>query len=183
MAKFPGPKLAALTFWYEFYFDVIRCGSYMNEISKMHLEYGPIVRINPYELHVADPDFIDILYPTVTKNVAKWSWSAGMFGNTEMTFRTISHATHRTRRGAISSFFSKASVRRLQPVIQSLVDKLCDKLKEKSDTGETVNMVHANVLEMENFSPWYYISAQKVSELSHLYVFSPMHLIFSNFNP
>lgn len=201
VAKFPGPKLAALTLWYEFYFDVIMSGSYMNEIRKMHLEHGPIVRINPYELHVADPDFIDILYPTVTKNVAKWSWSAGMFGNTEMTFGTISHATHRIRRGAISSFFSKASVRRLQPVIQSLVDKLCDKLREKSDTGESVNMVYAysalthdvvteycfsdcrNVLEMENFSPWYYISAQKVSELSHLVKQFPLLLPAMNCLP
>lgn len=40
VAKFPGPKLAALTFWYEFYFDVIRCGSYVYEIERMHKQYG-----------------------------------------------------------------------------------------------------------------------------------------------
>lgn len=40
ISKFPGPKLAALTLWYEFYYDVVRTGSYMAEIKEMHNKYG-----------------------------------------------------------------------------------------------------------------------------------------------
>lgn len=40
LAKFPGPKLAALTSWVEFYHDVIRRGQYTFEIIKMHEKYG-----------------------------------------------------------------------------------------------------------------------------------------------
>lgn len=40
IAKFPGPKLAAVTLWYEFYYDVIKNGRYMWEIEKMHEKYG-----------------------------------------------------------------------------------------------------------------------------------------------
>ena len=40
IAKFPGPKLAALTLWYEFYFDVVKRGRYTWEIGKMHEKYG-----------------------------------------------------------------------------------------------------------------------------------------------
>ena len=40
IAKFPGRKLAILTFWYEFYYDSIRSGAYVWEIEKMHREYG-----------------------------------------------------------------------------------------------------------------------------------------------
>src|SRR5436190_6362228 len=79
IAKFPGPKLAAATFWYEFYFDVIQSGKFTWQIQKIHQKYGmlkcklspsaasaaslkgamtgPIVRINPYELHIDDPEF------------------------------------------------------------------------------------------------------------------------------
>ena len=40
LAKFPGRKLAALTFGYEFYHDYIRGGLYVYEIEKMHQEFG-----------------------------------------------------------------------------------------------------------------------------------------------
>lgn len=40
LAKFPGPRLAALTYWYEFYHNVLRRGQYTFEIAKMHEKYG-----------------------------------------------------------------------------------------------------------------------------------------------
>ncbi len=40
IAKFPGPKLAAITSWYELYYDVIHKGKYLFEIEKMHDKYG-----------------------------------------------------------------------------------------------------------------------------------------------
>lgn len=40
VAKFPGPKLAALSLWYEFYYDVIGRGQYCFEIDKLHDLYG-----------------------------------------------------------------------------------------------------------------------------------------------
>lgn len=40
LAGFPGPKIAAATGWYEFYFDVIKRGKYIYEIEKMHRQYG-----------------------------------------------------------------------------------------------------------------------------------------------
>lgn len=40
LAKIPGPKLAALTSWYEFYYDVIKPGKYVWKIKDLHTEYG-----------------------------------------------------------------------------------------------------------------------------------------------
>ena len=40
LAGFPGPKIAAATGWYEFYFDIIKRGKYIYEIEKMHHKYG-----------------------------------------------------------------------------------------------------------------------------------------------
>ena len=40
IAGFPGPKLAAITYWYEAYYDIIGKGRYIFEIEKMHRKYG-----------------------------------------------------------------------------------------------------------------------------------------------
>ena len=40
LSKFPGPKLAALTRYYEAYFDVWQNGQYIYKIQEMHKQYG-----------------------------------------------------------------------------------------------------------------------------------------------
>ena len=40
VARFPGSKLAAVTGYYEVYYDVFKKGKYLFEIEKMHDKYG-----------------------------------------------------------------------------------------------------------------------------------------------
>src|ERR1700761_4503937 len=40
LAKFPGPKLAALTRWYEFYHDIIHQGCFIWKLQELHNQYG-----------------------------------------------------------------------------------------------------------------------------------------------
>ena len=39
-------------------------------------QLGPVIRINPYEVHIKDPEFHDVLYVGSTKGKTdKWRWS------------------------------------------------------------------------------------------------------------
>lgn len=40
IARFPGPKRAAIFGWYESYYDLVHKGKYLFEIEKMHDKYG-----------------------------------------------------------------------------------------------------------------------------------------------
>ena len=40
IASFPGPRFAALTFWNEFYYDVVCKGRYTWKIAEYHKRYG-----------------------------------------------------------------------------------------------------------------------------------------------
>lgn len=40
LRNFPGPKRAAIGSLYEFYYDVVKDGTYIWQIEKMHREYG-----------------------------------------------------------------------------------------------------------------------------------------------
>ena len=40
LSKFPGPKLAAATSGYEFYFNIIKRGKFIWELDRLHQVYG-----------------------------------------------------------------------------------------------------------------------------------------------
>lgn len=40
LSKFPGSKLAALTLWNEFYWDIVKRGTFIWRIEEMHKKYG-----------------------------------------------------------------------------------------------------------------------------------------------
>lgn len=45
LSKFPGPRIAALTRWYEFYHDVLRDGTYVKYYPELHKKLGNTPRM------------------------------------------------------------------------------------------------------------------------------------------
>ena len=103
---------------------------------------GPIVRINPYEIHINDPEYIDEVYPGSSRRTAKWDWAAKMFVCGSASIATVGHELHRQRRAAVAPFFSKASIQRLEPSVQSVVDKLVLRLGAIQGSGTWVDLYH-----------------------------------------
>jgi hypothetical protein len=76
IAHLPGPKLAALTQCYEFYYDIVLGGQYTFKIIELHRKYGPVIRISPWEVHVGEHDFHSELYGGPTRPRHRWSFWA-----------------------------------------------------------------------------------------------------------
>ncbi|KAH6721507.1 cytochrome P450 family protein [Leptodontidium sp. MPI-SDFR-AT-0119] len=132
LAAFPGPKLAALTNWYEFYYDVILQGKFTSKIQELHKKYGPIIRITPTELHIDDPDYYEQLYNRAGKR-DKSLYFAGRFGYASDSFSTTDHERHRLRRKAMSPMFSVKKIEDFQSVVLAKVEKFCRKAGRYQD--------------------------------------------------
>ncbi|KAF8867135.1 cytochrome P450 [Acephala macrosclerotiorum] len=180
IAKFPGPKLAALTYgkistkndpptlWilltiarYETYYDIFCGGEYLWKIQKLHEKYGSTISIDPHEQHVL-----------------------ALEGSI---FASASHDLHRKRRDALAAFFSKESSRRLLPLIQERVDTMVRRLGEMKGSGKTVNLLqallafshdvimetcfgeHAHRLDNKNFDPSFHYLVMNSGKVSVLF--------------
>ncbi|KAI0120912.1 cytochrome P450 [Hypoxylon sp. NC0597] len=137
LAQYPGPRLAAISRWYEAYYDVVLGGQYTSKIAELHRIYGPIIRISPYELHVSDPAFFDTLY-RMDGRWDKYAWAYDAFGAKRSTLFGSDHDAHRARRRAIAPFFSKQNVVARQDLLRRNIDKLCRRISNL--TGSTFNL-------------------------------------------
>lgn len=84
--------LIALTKIYQFYYDVLRGGEFSFKLEELHTKYGaqvllfrssystkladqlrkgPVIRVNPDEVYINDPEFIDEVYAGPTKKREK----------------------------------------------------------------------------------------------------------------
>lgn len=101
-------------------------------------------------------------------------------------FGTISHDVHRRRRASMNPYFSKASVRQLEPVIRRSIAKLLKRFERNQRSGEAVPLNLAfkaltgdvtteycfgksfNHLDQEDYNQYHFDSVQKSFEMSHL---------------
>ncbi len=108
-----------------------------------------------------------------------------MFGNSIAGLATESHELHRIRRGVLENFFSKMSVRKLEPAVQSVVDKLVARLQDAKGTGRVINVDHMfsafttdvvtqysfarpyGYLDEPDFAPHLHQGILEVSQMSH----------------
>ncbi|RHZ61391.1 hypothetical protein CDV55_104001 [Aspergillus turcosus] len=140
LRNFPGPKLAAIGPYYEFYYDVVKDGMFLWEMERMHQEYGPIVRVNANELHILDPHYYSTVYAGNHRSTDKYHAAVAAFSVPQASLATIHHKVHRLRRSILSPYFSKAAVIRLESAIHERIDRLCSRLEETMHRGQIADL-------------------------------------------
>ena len=135
LSRFPGPKIAALTRYYEGYYDVICGGRYTWKIAELHNKYGPIIRISPHEVHVSDPAFFEKLYNQTGGRWDKHPWQYNAFGLPDGLVTTVDHGVHKARRAALNSFFSRSHVVRRHDIVWNKTERLCGRMRDWARSG------------------------------------------------
>ncbi|KAI5918541.1 cytochrome P450 [Camillea tinctor] len=202
LARIPGPRVATMSYWYEIYYEVVLEGQYFKRIKNMHSEYGPIVRINPDEVHFDDPDFIGNVYPTSGRKTNKPHWVGQRSGTPNSIVATMDHVKHRLRRRSINDFFSAARIGKFEPIFKKNVQRILQRWnKVGGSNGEVLNMhtvfqayasdnitTYAfgdcfNFLDDEHWGAEYFSSQEKYFKLTHIFGSFPIIMRLVNNMP
>ncbi|KAJ5716367.1 hypothetical protein N7493_008278 [Penicillium malachiteum] len=188
----PGPKLAAATSIYEFYFDVIKGGMFVWEIERLHKIYGPIIRISPREIHIKDVEFFEEIYAPASRPREKdWNF-VRQYDVDGTAFTSVSADAHRECRTPLNKFFSKSAITKIEPTIQKHLDVLCGHITSAFRAGRVVNIdsgfagltadviyeymlgYHSGNLDTEDFNKHVRDGLNGILQWSHLNFFFPI---------
>ncbi|KAJ5198876.1 hypothetical protein N7491_000557 [Penicillium cf. griseofulvum] len=140
LSKIPGPKLAAITSGYEFYFNVIKGGMFIWELERLHEIYGPIIRIAPLEVHIKDSSYYDEIYASSKRRREKSAELVAQFDLNDTVFASISPEDHRKRRSHVDKHFSKQAVSHMEHLIYENIDKLDNHFKRAFELHKVINL-------------------------------------------
>jgi cytochrome P450 len=139
LANIPGPFLPAVTKLYQTYHN----RRYYLEIERLHNKYGPIVRINPNEVHLAaDADNYDRIHHVGSKYSKSPNFYNAMCAP-HSSFGTLNNEAHRIKRGAMNPMFSRQKVLDLESIVQAKVDKVIRRVQEGLEADTPVDLHHA----------------------------------------
>lgn len=134
LSRFPGPRLAAASYLYGAYYDVVEEAQFVFKLNALHDKYGPVVRISPGEIHVRDSAFFETLHPGPggrRTHRDKWHRANRANGAPGSLASAGPHALHRARRAAVNPYFSRAAIAQLEAEsIRAKVELLCERLQE-----------------------------------------------------
>ncbi|RCI13083.1 hypothetical protein L249_0196 [Ophiocordyceps polyrhachis-furcata BCC 54312] len=144
VAAFPGPFLAKITNWYEFYHNFIHTGMYYRRIREMHDKYGPVVRVSPEEIHIMDSTAYHKLFVTgSTRKTNSYPTFSNGTGFEDMTAISEDHNAHRRLRSPLDRLFSRQSVLRFESRVVARAERLCDRIAAYRGSGQVVNLTNA----------------------------------------
>ena len=113
-------------------------GKFPFRMRELHAQYGPVVRINPHELAVSDPNFYSVLYANAGKRRDKWKPVPGQKWVRDSVAGSMSHEQHRMRRSAINPTFSTARVFGRHDIYNEKIEKFMGRIDGFATTQEVV---------------------------------------------
>ncbi|KAF9077841.1 cytochrome P450 [Rhodocollybia butyracea] len=138
LRKYPGPILAALTGWYEAYYNIVKGGGLVAEIERLHKLHGPVVRVGPNTLHFNDRQAYHDIYThgsTLVKEREFYSAIGAHAPQGSLIF--CDPEVSKQRRGLLQPLFSRKAVMSLEYTIQQKIDKLLAILKSNYNSSST----------------------------------------------
>ncbi|EKM58550.1 uncharacterized protein PHACADRAFT_193681 [Phanerochaete carnosa HHB-10118-sp] len=126
LSRFPGPKLAAASLWWQAYLDLWENGSLSLKLVELHATYGEIVRIGPNELHFSRPSAFHEIYNSRNRwSKGSYLYDAFVDTKSRSMFSILDYESAKKRSELTTNIFSRKSIIAMQNLVQECVDGMC----------------------------------------------------------
>ncbi|KAJ3527813.1 hypothetical protein NM688_g8076 [Phlebia brevispora] len=142
LSRFPGPKVAAFSYLWKIYVEVIKGESVVEKLFQYHAIYGDIVRIGPDELHFSKPSVYNEIYNAQNRwNKDFYLYRA--FADDVSSFTICEYPAAKQRKDILLPLFSRKAIVNMQDLVGQRLDELYDRMIEQCELGEVINVFDA----------------------------------------
>ncbi|KIA75568.1 cytochrome P450 [Aspergillus ustus] len=161
LSKVPGPRLWASS-RLPFVWSLIK-GTLIDDLHKLHEQYGPVIRIAPSEVTFAHPDaYKDIFHPGQNDRgqfLKDPLWWARQPGHPDSLLSAINPEKHAQMRRILTPGFTPQALRAQEPFVQKyvnlLITQLSDLIEKDGKSGEqSSSSSNSNSAEVD-MTPWF----------------------------
>ncbi|KAL4946698.1 hypothetical protein BDV06DRAFT_231772 [Aspergillus oleicola] len=139
LSSISGPRLASATSLYLAYHTFI--GDESTVIAALHKTYGPLVRIAPNDVSIADSAAIEPIYVARGGFPKTNVYSKFDIDGHATIFSTLTLPERAGRAKAVAPLFATANIRQARGVLLGVVDDFVERLKTEAKTGGAVNVL------------------------------------------
>ncbi len=140
LRNIPGPFWASITpLWY--YWQILN-GRWENYQRPIHQKYGPMVRLTPYHVQVADAKEVETIYgpkQNFLKSDFYGPFDAGLSPRPD-NFAVIDDKVHSARRRAVAHIYTQAAVLQYEPCVDRVIALFEKQVEQFRKTGETFDI-------------------------------------------
>ncbi|MCJ1384397.1 hypothetical protein MMC17_007513 [Xylographa soralifera] len=138
LAKVPGPKIAAATRGYEFWYQGLQHTKFPAKIKELHKQYGSIVRISPEEISLNDSGF-NVEYFMHDKKLKKDPWYY-YFGFRNALFVLSNKKKHKERQTNLANSFRGSYWKAAYPMMTREIQILVGKFEKSAEEKQELNL-------------------------------------------
>ncbi|KAL4925300.1 cytochrome P450 [Aspergillus undulatus] len=140
LKNIPGPFWASVSgYWYGYQ---VSTGKMEHIQRRLHEKHGPLVRIGPNEVSVADPSSIRVIYGSksgFTKTSFYPPWAVEITPHGDQ-FSQLDEAKHTARRKLVNNVYSMSSVLESEEYIDECMDMFMQKMAKFAQRKEIIDL-------------------------------------------
>ncbi|OJJ71826.1 hypothetical protein ASPBRDRAFT_126295 [Aspergillus brasiliensis CBS 101740] len=140
LSSVPGPKLAACTSLWLAYHTYI--GDECTVVYDLHRKYGPVLRVAPNDVDIADKDALEPIYVARGGFPKTPAYSKFDIDGHTTIFSSLTLPERATRAKAVAPLFSTASIRSSQQALREVFDDFVARLQAEARNGKPVNVLN-----------------------------------------